>query len=80
VYCSNKCCGFQKTYITEDSDVQWEDTVPDVIACATMWHESKEEMIEMFKSILRLDLDQCTRRVAKDTLGKKSNYYNFTSK
>lgn len=29
-----------------------------------MWHEIKEEMMEFLKSILRLDEDQCARRMA----------------
>ncbi|CAG7817051.1 unnamed protein product [Allacma fusca] len=40
------------------------DTIPRIYACATMWHETKEEMMEMLKSIFRMDEDQCARRVA----------------
>lgn len=29
-----------------------------------MWHETKEELIGFLKSILRLDEDQCARRMA----------------
>lgn len=47
-----------------------------------MWHESRDEMLEMFKSIFRMDLDQCARKAAKDTLrsaSAKNNYYDFES-
>ncbi|ODM95932.1 Chitin synthase 6 [Orchesella cincta] len=40
------------------------DTIPRIFACATMWHETKDEMMEMLKSIFRMDEDQCARRVA----------------
>lgn len=29
-----------------------------------MWHETKEELMEFLKSIMRLDEDQCARRMA----------------
>jgi chitin synthase len=50
-----------------------------------MWHETKEELIEFLKSILRLDEDQCARRMAmkylqidKDEID--SEYYDLESK
>ncbi|CAK9800283.1 Chitin synthase chs-2 [Anthophora plagiata] len=39
--------------------------VPQIYACATMWHENKEEMNELIGSILRLDKDQCAMRVTQ---------------
>lgn len=49
--------------LTED-DIKSYDRVPQIFVCATMWHENKEEMMEFLKSILRLDEDQCARRMA----------------
>ncbi|XP_058825614.1 chitin synthase chs-2-like [Topomyia yanbarensis] len=40
------------------------DRIPQVFVCATMWHETKEELMEFLKSIIRLDEDQCARRMA----------------
>lgn len=49
--------------LTED-DIKSYDRIPQIFICATMWHEIKEEMMEFLKSILRLDEDQCARRMA----------------
>lgn len=45
-----------------------------------MWHETKDEMIEFLKSIMRLDEDQCARRVAQKYLRVVDpDYYEFES-
>ncbi|XP_064474846.1 chitin synthase chs-2-like [Ornithodoros turicata] len=40
------------------------DDVTRIFACATMWHESKDEMRQLLKSVLRMDSDQCARRLS----------------
>lgn len=46
-----------------------------------MWHETKDEMMEFLKSIMRLDEDQCARRVAQKYLRiVDPDYYEFESK
>ncbi|KAH8270404.1 hypothetical protein KR018_009670, partial [Drosophila ironensis] len=47
---------------------QKNDKVPHLIVCATMWHETEDEMMEFLKSIVRLDEDQCARRLARTYL------------
>ncbi|XP_043252423.1 chitin synthase chs-2 [Colletes gigas] len=63
---------------TPPSVVKSSDHVTRIYACATMWHENKEEMMEFLKSILRLDEDQCARRVAQKYLKVVDpDYYEF---
>lgn len=63
---------------TPPSTVRSSDHVTRIYACATMWHENKEEMMEFLKSILRLDEDQCARRVAQKYLKVVDpDYYEF---
>ena len=46
-----------------------------------MWHETKGEMMEMLKSLFRMDEDQSARRVAQKYLKVvDADYYEFESK
>lgn len=57
-----------------------DDKVTRIYACGTMWHETKEEMLEFLKSILRMDEDQCAHRIVRNYLRYKlPNYYEFES-
>ncbi|KAL7727578.1 hypothetical protein ACLKA6_014930 [Drosophila palustris] len=54
------------------------DNITRIYTCATMWHETKDEMIEFLKSIMRMDEDQCARRVAQKYLRVLDpDYYEF---
>jgi len=66
---------------TAPKTVKKSDSITRIYACATMWHETHEEMMEMLKSILRMDEDQCARRVAQKYLRVVDpDYYEFESK
>lgn len=57
------------------------DHITRIYACATLWHETRDEMIEFLKSIMRMDEDQCARRVAQKYLRVVDpDYYEFESK
>ena len=54
------------------------DSITRIYACATMWHETKNEMMEMMKSLFRMDEDQSARRVAQKYLKVVDpDYYEF---
>ena len=42
------------------------DLTPKIYLCGTVWHETRGEMIQILKSIMRMDIDQSARRKAKD--------------
>jgi chitin synthase len=75
-----------KAFASKSSNigVSARDHIPQIFICATMWHETKEELMEFLKSILRLDEDQCARRMAmkyiqlnKDEID--NDYYDLES-
>jgi len=41
------------------------DHITRVYACATMWHETPNEMKTILKSVFRMDSDQAARRLAQ---------------
>ncbi|KAF7489320.1 Chitin synthase 8 [Sarcoptes scabiei] len=54
------------------------DQIIRIYAVATMWHETTEEMLQMLKSVMRMDEDQCARRNAQKYLRVVDpDYYEF---
>ncbi len=67
--------------VSDPSPIRPEDRVPKLYICATMWHEDKDEMMKILKSIFRMDWDQCTRRIARMHFEYNDpGYYEFESK
>ena len=65
---------------TNASKTRTSDSITRIYACATMWHETKPEMMEMIKSLFRMDEDQSARRVAQKYLKVvDKDYYEFES-
>ncbi|CAL4108316.1 unnamed protein product, partial [Meganyctiphanes norvegica] len=63
---------------TNTGKVKSSDQLIRIYATATMWHETEEEMMEMLKSIFRMDEDQSARRVAQKYLKIVDlDYYEF---
>jgi chitin synthase len=48
-----------------DDQVKDSDRIRRVFACVTLWHEEKDEMKQMLKSLFRMDSDQSARRLAQ---------------
>ena len=77
--------GREEMYLTqkgEGAQAQGKsDRVRRVIGCATMWHETEDETMQMLKSIFRMDADQCARRIAQEHMDiVDPDYYEFESK
>ncbi|KAL3216980.1 hypothetical protein MRX96_032638 [Rhipicephalus microplus] len=62
---------FRTAKLSSREDVEEGDDVTRIYACATMWHETKDEMLQLLKSVLRMDYDQSARRTVEATLRHK---------
>ena len=63
---------------SRNSSVKNTDKITKIYACATMWHENEEEMLEMLKSLFRIDYDYSARRLSQKYLGVvDQDYYEW---
>ncbi|XP_050419442.1 chitin synthase chs-2-like, partial [Patella vulgata] len=70
--------GDTDTKETDDPKGEKKDDVAMIYICATMWHETEQEMINMLKSVFRLDSDQSARKLAQSYFGLTDpDYYEF---
>nr|XP_022324471.1 uncharacterized protein LOC111125208 isoform X3 [Crassostrea virginica] len=54
------------------------DRTPMIYVCATMWHETQKEMMQILTSLFRLDNDQCARKNAQKFFDVVDpDYYEF---
>ncbi|CAG2205553.1 CHS1 [Mytilus edulis] len=51
----------------DDNKTSFKKIPPMIYACATMWHENRQEMVQILKSLYRLDTDQFVRQKAVET-------------
>ena len=68
-----------KVHHEEDtSGIKPSDSITRIYACATMWHESEDEQLEMLKSLFRIDSDYHRREMARKHLKVVDpDYYNW---
>ena len=68
----------KKDNSSKRGSVKAADTTTRIYACATMWHESEEEQLEMLKSLFRVDSDYHRRNMARKYLGVVDpDYYQW---
>ena len=63
----------------EFNDINTDDNTVRIKGCATMWHETEEEIEEMLKSIFRIDEDYCARKLAFKMYDISDDYYEWES-
>ena len=51
-----------------DSETIARDSVSTIYACATMWHETRVEMLGLMRSLFRMDHDQSSRSATQEEL------------
>lgn len=66
----------------ESANITTEETkgkkyYPKVYACATMWHETPNEMMQILKSIFRMSIEQQIRRDMKEIEKDDDGYFEF---
>ncbi|XP_037075582.1 chitin synthase chs-2-like [Pollicipes pollicipes] len=61
-----------------NSSAHHSDSITRILACATMWHEERNEMLLMLQSVAHMDYDQSARRCMQKYLRiVDSDYYHY---
>ena len=70
-----------KLIIKIDSDSRQFERAPKIYLCGTLWHETKNEMIQILKAIMRMDIDQSARNKARTYFNVHDpDFYEFECK
>lgn len=65
-----KMLGIEEDSIDVKPNPEEDETIR-IYICATMWHEDRNEMLQMLKAVMRLDYEQGARRIASKKFGKE---------
>ena len=58
-------------------EISRKDDTIQIRGCATMWHESPEEIYDILKSIFRIDEDYSARKLALNILNVDEQHLDF---
>ncbi|XP_014772462.1 chitin synthase chs-1 [Octopus bimaculoides] len=56
----------EKSFRIKKEGLDENNTRPKILICATTWHETRQEMLQLQKSLFRLDLEQVTKKLAQN--------------
>ncbi|GAB1605228.1 chitin synthase chs-1 [Argonauta hians] len=66
----------EKSFRVKKDGLNENNLQPKILICATAWHETQQEMLQLQKSLFRLDLEQVTKKLAQNYV---RNYIDVNS-
>lgn len=60
----------EKNEVKVDKESSNENSRPKLLVCATTWHETRQEMVQLLKSLFRLDKQQIVSKISKQIAAK----------
>lgn len=60
----------EKNEVKVDNESSNENSRPKLLVCATTWHETRQEMVQLLKSLFRLDKQQIVSKISKQIAAK----------